>query len=140
MVLATSPQDPAGDFIKKPPGAKKASFQPSCSFFRTCFFLLFDLNLDQVSAVYDQVSQLVPVQQVDDIDEAHQLDPVHQVDHKDELWGDPGANFCCFFEPWLVHLFATIFLNIHLYDLLDVLDLVDELHLCHPLVVLEPAD
>ena len=32
------------------------------------------------------------------------------------------------------------FLNIHLYDLLDVLDLVDELHLCHPLVVLEPAD
>ena len=35
------------------------------------------------SAVYDQVSQLVPVQQVDDIDEVHQLDPVHQVDHKD---------------------------------------------------------
>ena len=26
----------------------------------------------------------------------------------------------------------------HLYDLIDVLDLVDELHLCHPLVVLEP--
>ena len=45
---------------------------------------LFDQNLDQVSAVYDQVSQLVPVQQVDDIDEVHQLDPVHQVDHKDE--------------------------------------------------------
>ena len=37
------------------------------------------------SAVYDQVSQLVPVQQVDDIDEVHQLDPVHQVDHKDEF-------------------------------------------------------
>ena len=36
------------------------------------------------SAVYDQVSQLAPVQQVDDIDEVHQLDPVHQVDHKDE--------------------------------------------------------
>ena len=36
------------------------------------------------SAVYDQVSQLVPVQQVDDIDEVHQLDPVHQVDHKDD--------------------------------------------------------
>ena len=36
------------------------------------------------SAVYDQVSQLVPVQQVDDIDEVHQLDSVHQVDHKDE--------------------------------------------------------
>ena len=33
--------------------------------------------------MYDQVSQLVPVQQVDDIDEVHQLDPVHQVDHKD---------------------------------------------------------
>ena len=49
-----------------------------------------------------------------------------------------------FFEPLLVHLmvtfFATISLNIHLYDLLDVLDVVDELHLCHPLVVLEPAD
>ena len=29
---------------------------------------------------------------------------------------------------------------VHLYDLLDALDLVDELHLCHPLVVLEPAD
>ena len=36
--------------------------------------------------------------------------------------------------------FCNLFLNIHLYDLLDVLDLVDELHLCHPLVVLEPAD
>ena len=36
--------------------------------------------------------------------------------------------------------FASVFLNIHLYDLLDVLDLIDELHLCHPLVVLEPAD
>ena len=36
------------------------------------------------SAVYDQVSQLVPVQQVDDIDEVHQLDPVHQVVHKNE--------------------------------------------------------
>ena len=36
------------------------------------------------SAVYDQVSQLVPVQQVDDIDEVHLLDPAHQVDHKDE--------------------------------------------------------
>ena len=34
--------------------------------------------------MYDQVSQLVPVQQVDDIDEVHQLDPVHQVDHEDE--------------------------------------------------------
>ena len=26
--------------------------------------------------------------------------------------------------------------DVHLYDLLDVLDLVDELHLCHPHVVL----
>ena len=41
--------------------------------------------------------QVVTVQHVDDIDEVHQLDPVHQVDHKDELWGDPAANFCCFF-------------------------------------------
>ena len=45
------------------------------------------------SAVYDQVSQVLPVQPVDDIDvqpvddidEVHQLDPVHQVDHKDEF-------------------------------------------------------
>ena len=42
--------------------------------------------------MYDQVSQVLPVQPVDDIDvqpvddidEVHQLDPVHQVDHKDE--------------------------------------------------------
>ena len=31
-------------------------------------------------------------------------------------------------------------LKVRLYDLLDVLDLVDELHLCHPLVVLEAPD
>ena len=43
-------------------------------------------------------------------------------------------------DPSYGDFVATIFLNIHLYDLLDVLDLVDELHLCHPLVVLEPAD
>ena len=30
--------------------------------------------------------------------------------------------------------------GVPLYDLLDVLDLVDELHLCHPHVVLEPPD
>ena len=42
------------------------------------------------SAVYDQVSQVLPVQQVDDIDEVHQLDPVHQVDHKDERCDDIG--------------------------------------------------
>ena len=44
-----------------------------------------------------QVSQVAPVQEVDDINEAHQLDPVHQVDHKDELWGDPGRTFGVFF-------------------------------------------
>ena len=50
-------------------------------------------------------------------------------------------------KSWKRYFFGTqadspygVFLNIHLYDLLDVLDLVDELHLCHPLVVLEPAD
>ena len=37
-----------------------------------------------VSAVCDQVDQVVPAHQVDDIDEVHELDPVHQVDHKDE--------------------------------------------------------
>ena len=45
------------------------------------------------SAVYDQVSQLVPVQQVDDIDEVHQLDPVHQVDHKDECSKNDSGRF-----------------------------------------------
>ena len=37
-----------------------------------------------VSVVCDQVDQVVPAHQVDDIDEVHELDPVHQVDHKDE--------------------------------------------------------
>ena len=37
-----------------------------------------------VSAVSDQVDQVVPAHQVDDTDEVHELDPVHQVDHKDE--------------------------------------------------------
>ena len=37
-----------------------------------------------VSVVCDQVHQVVPAHQVDDIDEVHELDPVHQVDHKDE--------------------------------------------------------
>ena len=31
-------------------------------------------------------------------------------------------------------------MGVHLYDLLDVLDLVDELHLCHPPDVLELPD
>ena len=34
---------------------------------------------------------MLPVQQVDDIDEVHQLDPVHQVDHKDEF-----SNMICY--------------------------------------------
>ena len=66
--------------------------------------VLFDQNLDQVSAVYDQVSQVLPVQQVDDIDEVHQLDPVHQVDQQDEcskndigrFWVDIGCFFVDF--------------------------------------------
>ena len=37
-----------------------------------------------VSVVCDQVDQVAPAHQVDDIDEVHELDPVHQVDHKDE--------------------------------------------------------
>ena len=37
-----------------------------------------------VSVSCDQVNQVVPAHQVDDIDEVHELDPVHQVDHKDE--------------------------------------------------------
>ena len=58
-------------------------------------FVVFVATVVSVAtAVCDQV---VTVQHVDDIDEVHQLDPVHQVDHKDELWGDPGANFWCFF-------------------------------------------
>ena len=43
-----------------------------------------------VSVVCDQVDQVVPAHQVDDIDEAHQVDPVHQVDHKDERCDDIG--------------------------------------------------
>ena len=38
-----------------------------------------------VSAVCDEVDQVVPAHQVDDIDEVHKLDPVHhQVDQNDE--------------------------------------------------------
>ena len=33
-----------------------------------------------LSAVCDQVDQVVPAHQVDDIDEVHELDPVYQVD------------------------------------------------------------
>ena len=44
-----------------------------------------------VSVVCDQIGQVVPAHQVDDIDEVHELDPVHQVDHKDELSSDLGA-------------------------------------------------
>ena len=81
----------------------------------------------------DQDSQVVPVQQVDDIDEVHQLDPVHQVDHKDEcskiisLHGSTKRHFPTLKKSWS-SLFvnpvgpsygvflATIFLNIHLHD------------------------
>ena len=45
----------------------------------------FQLLLLFLLCVCDQVSQVVPVQEVDHIDEVHQLDPVHQGDHKDEL-------------------------------------------------------
>ena len=38
-----------------------------------------------LSVVCDQVDQVVPAHQVDDIDEVHELDPVHQVDHIDEF-------------------------------------------------------
>ena len=31
-------------------------------------------------------------------------------------------------------------MNIHLHDLLDVLDLVDEFNVCHPFVALEPVN
>ena len=41
-----------------------------------------------LTVVCDQVDQVVPAHQVDDIDEVHELDPVHQVDHKDESWGE----------------------------------------------------
>ena len=56
---------------------------------------------------------MVPVWQVDDIDEVHQLDPVHQVDHKDELWGDPGANFWCFFRNH--HILCPCGRNFHFF-------------------------
>ena len=46
--------------------------------------LLLQFLLFLFSVVCDQVDQVVPAHQVDDIDEVHELDPVHQVDHKDE--------------------------------------------------------
>ena len=52
---------------------------------RPTFIVAMNAVVSVASVVYDQVSQLVPVQQVDDIDEVHQLDPVHQVDHRDEF-------------------------------------------------------
>ena len=62
-------------------------------------FVVFVATVVSVASVATAVcDQVVTVQHVDDIDEVHQLDPVHQVDHKDELWGDPGANFSCFFS------------------------------------------
>ena len=61
-------------------------------------FVVFVAVVVSVASVATAVcDQVVTVQHVDDIDEVHQLDPVHQVDHKDELLGDPGANFSCFF-------------------------------------------
>ena len=48
------------------------------------------VSVVSVSAVCDQVDQVVPAHQVDDIDEVHELDPVHQVDHKDERCDDIG--------------------------------------------------
>ena len=42
--------------------------------------------------------------------------------------------------PYGVFFVTISCLKIHLYDLLDVQDLVDEIHLCHPLVVLEAPD
>ena len=55
-----------------------------------------------VSVVCDQVDQVVPAHQVDDIDEVHELDPVHQVDHKD-------ADFCILFSIEFVYKFLQIF-------------------------------
>ena len=65
----------------------------------------------------DQVDQVAPGHQVDDIDEVHELDPLHQVDHKDERCDDIGrfgVAVCCFCgltlaEPscWL-DLFARV--------------------------------
>ena len=49
-----------------------------------------DAAVSVVSVLCDQVNQVVPAHQVDDIDEAHQVDPVHQVDHQDEHTGDFG--------------------------------------------------
>ena len=43
-----------------------------------------------MSVVCDQVDQVVPAHQVDDIDEIHEQDPVHQVDNKDEYTEDDG--------------------------------------------------
>ena len=84
-----------------------------------------------VSVLCDQDDQVVPAHQVDDIDEVHELEPVHQVDHKDEL----HFSFHTFYKiETNINLYRKQYtkISIHLYDLLDVLDLVHELHLCHP--------
>ena len=43
------------------------------------------VSVVSVSAVCDQVDQVVPAHRVDDINEVYELDPVHQVDHDDEF-------------------------------------------------------
>ena len=43
---------------------------------------------------------------------------------------------CYDFEEKTTKVRPGVAPNVHLYDLLDVLDLVDELHLCHPHAVL----
>ena len=43
-----------------------------------------DAVVSVASDLCDQVNQVVPAHQVDDIDEIHELDPVHQVDHQHE--------------------------------------------------------
>ena len=54
------------------------------------FVVAVDAVVSVVSVLCDQVNQVVPAHQVDDIDEVHQVDPVHQVDHQDEFMGDVG--------------------------------------------------
>ena len=63
---------------------------------RCCMNAVASVLAVSVSVVYDQVDQVVPAHQVDDIDEVHELDPVHQVDHKDEhgRFCDDCACFC----------------------------------------------
>ena len=72
-----------------------------------------------VSVVCDQVDQVVPAHQADDIGQVHELDPVHQVDHKDEYTDFCYYNFLHFnrhipISTALFYSFMFIYTSVYL--------------------------